>query len=59
MALRVKRDWAFALVIIWVNYGIFSRWQGVDLLLSGTAFAVMVLLALGILLNLVRKESLV
>lgn len=58
MALKVKRDWAFALVIIWANFGIFSRWQGVDLLLSGTAFATMVLLALGILLVLVRKESL-
>ncbi len=58
IALRAKRDWAFALVIIWANFGIFSRWQGVDLLLSGTAFATMVLLALGTLLVLVRKESL-
>lgn len=57
IALRVKRDFAFALVIIWANFGIFSRWQGVDPLLSGTAFATMVLLALGILLVLVRRES--
>ncbi|BES66187.1 hypothetical protein SANA_26260 [Gottschalkiaceae bacterium SANA] len=57
IGLRFKRDWAFATVIIWANFGIFSRWQGVDLLLSGTAFATMVLLALGILLVLVRRKS--
>ena len=57
IALRAKRDWAFALVIVWANFGIFSRWYGVDLLLSGTAFATMILLALGIILVLVRKES--
>lgn len=58
IALRVKRDWAFTLVLIWANFGIFSRWQGIDPLLSGTAFVTMILLGLGIVLILVRKEAL-
>lgn len=57
-ALRVKRDWAFVLVLIWANFGIFWRWRGVDILLSGTAFVTMVLLGLGVLLILFRKEAL-
>jgi hypothetical protein len=57
-ALRARRDWAFALVLIWANFGIYWRWQGDEILLAGTAFVTMILLGLGILLVLVKKEAL-
>jgi len=58
IALRVKRDWAFTLVLVWANFGIFWRWRGVDVLLSGAAFVTMILLGLGILLVLSRRQAL-
>ncbi len=58
LALRAKRDWAFALVLIWANFGIFWRWNGVDILLAGTSFVTMILLGLGVILVLVRREAL-
>lgn len=58
LALRVKRDWAFTVVLIWANFGIFWRWRSLDILLAGASLVTMILLSLGIIWVLSRREAL-